>query len=141
MITKTVTEYTRDEVYTYVEAAKVIAVSQFSLRDAAGMGTFTTVRLPHEMEKFIPKIEVDALAGLGQVKSKKVREILAQVRQQSVIDAHPDNKWMQQEMTSGEPIQEFEPQFRQMYTRDPSGFMMMLAKLLGGKIHVEYGDR
>ena len=72
--------YSREELYDYQEAVSIIGCKYYAISDAARMNILTSVRLPHEMKKYVLKSEVDALAGLKRVTSKEARERLAAVR-------------------------------------------------------------
>ena len=88
--------YSREEVCDYNEAASIIGCKYDAISDAVRMDVLTGVRLPHEMKKYVPRCEVDALAGLKRVTSKEARERLAAVR-------GPRN-YVAEELSSGEPF-------------------------------------
>jgi hypothetical protein len=75
--------YNRDELYDYETAASVIGVSYYTLLKATSAGILTAVRLPHEQGKFCLRLEVDAIAGLGQMTSKKACLAIQSARSRS----------------------------------------------------------
>lgn len=95
--------FTREDLYTYKEATGVLGVSAGAISTAATTGIFTTLRLQHHQEKFIPKYEVDALVGTGVVISKKARETVEQARRQHGA-ANPQNEYLSEEMSYGDPF-------------------------------------
>ncbi len=114
MITKTLSMYNRDEVYTYREAAEVVGVRYDVIANASRLGILTSTRIAgNGALKFVLKSEVDAVAGTKEVTSKvaqakinEVRRIAELDRKQHAIDelleSHPDNTYVQSEMTYGE---------------------------------------
>ena len=78
-----VAKYTADELYNYDQAAEVIGVSRGALSLATSSGILTAVRMPHEIRKYVLRLEVDAVAGMGQVTSKEARAKIEMARRKS----------------------------------------------------------
>lgn len=122
-----VSTYKREELYTYKEAADIIGVAPNSMYPAVSHGILTAVRLPHEKEKYLLKVEVDAIAGLGTVTSKLARSRVEKTR--IAYSGSLDD-------FSAEKI---ESMVRQAFSKDSSTVITTIAKLLGGKISFSVG--
>lgn len=85
----TVTTYERNELYTYKEASAVVGVSYDLIAVATRTGVLTKTSLPHGYgnNKFVLKSEVDAIAGLKEVTSKKARALIEASRSKNAVDS------------------------------------------------------
>ena len=88
--------YSREEVYDYQQAASIIGCSYHSVSDAVRMKILGTVMLPPSNKKFIPRVEVDTIAGMKKPTSKDARAKLADIR-------GPRN-YVDEEHSYGQPI-------------------------------------
>ena len=114
MITKTLSVYNRDEVYTYKEAADIVGVRYDVIANASRLGILTSTRIAGNGSlKFILKSEVDAVVGMKEVTSKAAQAKINEVRRTAelerkhraideLVESHPDNVYVQSEMSYGE---------------------------------------
>lgn len=82
-------QYDRKELLTFDEAATKIGVSRWSITRAVQTGILTSVRIPHEMNKFIPRYEVEPLVNTGKITSREARARIEEARKKvGVVASH-----------------------------------------------------
>lgn len=130
----TIRTYNRDELYTYKEAAQIICVSEGTIFDAARSDRLTRVKLPHDGHKYLLKVEVDAIAGKGKIMTREVKDILDAIQGKNKV-----RDFVAEERSYGDPVQWYNnPVHAERAVRNnPSMFMDILEKLLGGTIQLD----
>jgi hypothetical protein len=122
----------RDDLYNYNDAARIVGVAKGTIIDGVRTKRLTKVVFPGDPHAYVLKVEIDAIAGMGEVGlSKEAKARLAAVRK--------DRNYMQEEMGYGDPVQWYaKPENAEAAVRsDPSTFLTILERLFGGTIHLE----